>query len=48
MLHQISLLMILLMVGFLCSSFWATDPGESLSQSQALRIKKVVILPFHE
>ncbi|HZG16163.1 MAG TPA: hypothetical protein VE710_14260 [Candidatus Bathyarchaeia archaeon] len=48
MLQQISLLMILVMVGFLCSSFWATEPVETLNQSQALRIKKTVILSFHE
>lgn len=48
MLQHISLLMIMLMVGLLCASLWEKEPAETIKQTQALRVKKVAIMPFHD
>jgi hypothetical protein len=46
--HQLlTLLIILAMVGALCAVVWATDPAESLKNSQMLRIQKAATLTFH-
>lgn len=48
MLQQISLLIILVMVGLLSSNLWEREPADSIKHAQESRVKKVSVFSFHE
>jgi len=47
MLPQHVFLIILIMVGSLCSVLWGMHPGEQLRQSQQERVQRVATVIFH-
>jgi hypothetical protein len=47
MTHLLSTLIVVAMVGILCTSIWELEPAEKVKEAQEIRVEKAAILTFH-
>ncbi|MBO8165528.1 MAG: hypothetical protein H0Z34_17770 [Brevibacillus sp.] len=47
MTNHLSLLLIVAMIGMLCSFLWALEPQEKVRESQEVRVRTAATLTYH-